>query len=134
MDDLSARLKTVTRLTFFFLSACFLAWFFFPAQQAWWGGLVIGTIASLVNAWHLGWKVIQMGANAASRGTKRVTLGFFTRSCIGLLAIVASTRAFTFEPAATVMGLFVAQLATLVIGFISRDKENARSLRERGEN
>ncbi|EFM09093.1 ATP synthase I [Paenibacillus curdlanolyticus YK9] len=135
IDNLSAYLKTVTRLTFFFLSVCCVCWAVFPAQQAWWGGLVIGTIASLVNALHLGWKVIRIGENAAAGGNRRSTLGYVTRACIGVLAAVIATRTFDFRIEAVAAGLIVAQLATLLLGFWTiRKRERTQSLDERGEN
>lgn len=135
IDNLSAHLRTVTRLTFFFLSVCFICWAVFPAQQAWWGGLIVGTVASLVNALHLAWKVDSIGARAAGGGKGRPSLGFFTRACIGLLAAVIATRTLDFRVEAVAMGLFVAQLATLLLGFWAKRKRGrTQSLDERGEN
>ncbi|WP_317966258.1 ATP synthase subunit I [Paenibacillus sp. CCS19] len=124
-------------MTFFFLSVCFICWAVFPAQQAWWGGLVVGTVAGLVNALHLGWKVSQIGANAAARSNRRSTLGYVTRACIGLLAAVIATRTFDFRIEAVAAGLFVAQLVTLLLGFWTmrkRGRTQSQSLDERGEN
>lgn len=135
MDDLSAHVKTVTRLTFFFLSVCCLAWVFLPAYESWWGGLMIGGAASLLNARHLAWKVTRIGANAAAHTNRRANLGFFTRACIALLAVVIAIKTYTFQLPATVAGLFVAQLATLILGFLSKRKLMAtNSTDERGEN
>lgn len=135
MDDLSAHLKAVTRVTFFFMSLCCIAWAVMPEHESWWGGLMIGGAASLVNARILGWKVTKIGANAAVQGTKRTNIGFFTRSCVALLAVVIATQTYTFQLSATVAGLFVAQLATLILGFLSRRKLMASNpTDERGEN
>jgi ATP synthase protein I len=122
-------------LTFFFLSVCFICWAAFPSQQAWWGGLVVGTAASLVNALHLAWKVDRIGAIAAAGGKGRASLGFFTRACIGLLAAVIATTTFDFRVEAVAAGLFVAQLATLLLGiWTKRKRGRTQSLDERGEN
>lgn len=135
MDELSGHLRTVMRLTFFFLSLCFIGWALFPEQKPFFGGLVIGAAASLANAFHLSWKVRRIGANAADRGTKRINLGFLTRACIGLLAAVVATEYFSFSVVGTILGLFVAQLATLILGFRARGGPAARhSSDERGEN
>jgi ATP synthase protein I len=135
MDDLSAHLRTVTRITFLFLSVCFIGWALLPEYKPLFGGLVIGAAGSLINARHLAWKVNRVGANAAEQGTRRVNLGFLTRGCVALLAVVVSTETLSFSLAATVAGLFTAQLATLVLGFLSRVKPvSPDPTDERGEN
>ncbi|GLX70119.1 ATP synthase subunit I [Paenibacillus glycanilyticus] len=135
MDDLSAHLKAVTRITFLFMSLCCVAWALMPENESWWGGLMIGGAASLINAYHLSWKVTKVGAVAAAQIKKRVNLGFVTRACITLLAVVIATKTYTFQLSATVAGLFVAQLATLILGFLSRRKLMASNpTDERGEN
>ncbi|GFN32720.1 ATP synthase subunit I [Paenibacillus xylaniclasticus] len=135
MDNMSAHLKTITRVMFALLSVCFIVWALFPEHEAWWGGFVIGAIASLVNALHLSWKVNQIGANAAAGNKRRTTLGYFTRACIGLLAAVIATRTFDFRIEAVAAGLITAQLATLLLGFWAvRKRERMQSLDERGEN
>ncbi|WP_127534254.1 ATP synthase subunit I [Paenibacillus kobensis] len=135
MDNMSAHLKTVTRFMFALLSVSFIGWALFPEHEVWWGGFVIGAIASLVNALHLAWKVNTIGANAAAGNKRRSTLGYFTRACIGLLAAVIATGTFDFRIEAVATGLFTAQLATLLLGFWAiRKRERMQSVDERGEN
>ncbi|MCM3628046.1 ATP synthase subunit I [Paenibacillus glycanilyticus] len=135
MDDLSAHLKAVTRVVFLFMSLCCIGWALLPAYENWWGGLMIGGAASLINAYHLSWKVKRAGAIAVAQIKKRVNLGFFTRACVALLAVVIATKTYTFQLSAVVAGLFVAQLATLILGFLSRRKLMASNpTDERGEN
>jgi ATP synthase protein I len=135
MDDLSAHLRTVMRITFFFLSLCCIGWALWPEHKPLFGGLVIGAAASLANAFHLSWKVQRIGANAAAQGTKRNTLGFLTRASVGLLAVVVATEYLSFSLYGTVAGLFAAQLATLILGIrIKRSPAVRHSSEERGEN
>lgn len=135
MDDLSGHLRTVTRITFFFLSVCFIGWALLPEHKPLFGGLILGAVASLANAFHLSWKVRQVGSYAAAGIKKRNNLGFLTRACIGLLAAVLADRYFSFSLYGTVAGLFVAQLATLILGFIAKRNSAVRhSTDERGEN
>jgi ATP synthase protein I len=135
MDDLSAHLKTVTRLTFLFLSVCFIGWALLPEYKPVFGGLILGALGSLVNAHHLAWKVNRIGANAAERGTRKQTLGYLTRACVALLVAVIATRTLSFSLPAAVAGLFTAQLATLILGFVSKRKTALpNSTDERGEN
>jgi ATP synthase protein I len=136
MDDLSAHLKSVKRITFMCLSLCFIGWAVLPGYKPYFGGFIVGAIASLANAYHLFWKVNRIGANAAEQGTKRISLGFLTRSCIALLAVVVSQNEhLSFDLYATVAGLFVAQLATLILGFRAKRHLAVRQFTdERGEN
>ncbi|SEN60525.1 ATP synthase subunit I [Paenibacillus sp. OV219] len=135
MDDLSGHLRTVTRITFFFLSLCFIGWALLPDYKPLFGGLILGAVASLANAFHLSWKVQRTGAFAVAGIKKRNNLGFLTRACIALLAAVIATRYFSFSIYGTVAGLFVAQLATLILGFIAKRNSAVRhSTDERGEN
>ncbi|SDX26446.1 ATP synthase subunit I [Paenibacillus sp. CF384] len=135
MDDLSGHLRTVKRITFFFLSLCFIGWALLPEYKPFFGGLVLGTAASLANAFHLSWKVQRVGALSAAGIQKRHNLGFLTRACIALLAVVIATKYFSFSLYGTVAGLFVAQLATLILGFkAKRDPAVRHSTDERGEN
>ncbi|WP_192043401.1 ATP synthase subunit I [Paenibacillus lycopersici] len=135
MDELSSHLRTVTRITFLFLSLCFVGWALFPAAKPHFGGLILGTAASLANAFHLSWKVQRAGSYAAAQVKRRVNLGFLTRACIALLAYVVATKYFSFSLYGTVAGLFTAQLATLLLGFKAKSKPAARhSTDERGEN
>ncbi|WP_219834458.1 ATP synthase subunit I [Paenibacillus sp. R14(2021)] len=136
MKDLPSHLRTVKRITFFFLSACFVGWALLPEYKPLFGGLILGAAASLVNAFHLSWKVQRIGAKAAAaQSSKRNNLGFLTRACIALLAVVIATEYLSYNLYGAVAGLFVAQLATLILGFRSMSRSAARhSSDERGEN
>lgn len=135
MDDLSGHLRTVMRVTFFFLSLCCVGWALWPEYKPHFGGLIVGAAASLVNAFHLSWKVQRIGANAAVKGSKRSTLGFFTRACVALLAVVVATQYLSFSLYGTVAGLFLVQLAILLLGFrAKRSLAIKHSSNERGEN
>ncbi|MDF2720354.1 MAG: synthase [Paenibacillus sp.] len=134
MNDLSARLKVTTRASYFMLCICFLSWAIFPQHKAVFAGLAIGVAASVINSLHLSWKIHQLTDLALGKTSRKTTLGFLTRACIALLAVVVSTRTFHFNLIATLAGLFFAQLATLVLGIITtvRDKQSQPSA-ERGE-
>jgi ATP synthase protein I len=134
MDEFAARLKAVTRTSFLFLSACFLGWALFPAYKEIFAGLVIGAAASLINALHLAWKINRIGDAAARQTKRRPTLGYLTRACIGLLAVIISTRTFHFDLVSTIAGLFLAPLATLLLGVAANARKgNRHPARERGD-
>ncbi|RKN78829.1 ATP synthase subunit I [Paenibacillus ginsengarvi] len=134
MNDLSARLKTATRASYLMLCICFLGWAIFPQYKGVFAGLVIGIAASVINSLHLSWKIYRLTDLALGKTSRKTTLGFLTRACIVLLAVIVSTRTFQFNLIATLAGLFFVQLATLVLGIIStvRDKQSEPTV-ERGE-
>lgn len=112
----------VRRFTFLLLSVTFICWFVWPQLQTVFGGFVVGVIASLVNAYHLSWKVGRIGENAALQNKKKTTLGFLTRAAIGLLAVVLATRWFHYNLEATVAGLCVAPIVSLTVGWVLNRK------------
>lgn len=117
MDDLSAHLKAVTRVTFLFMSLCCIAWALLPDYESWWGGLMIGGAASLVNAYHLSWKVKKVGASAAATDQEEGKPRIFHPCMHRVIGSCNCDKTYTFQLSATVVGLFVAQLATLILGF-----------------
>ncbi|MEX2459748.1 MAG: ATP synthase subunit I [Paenibacillaceae bacterium] len=122
MNDLTALQKTVTRITFFFLSICFLGWAFLPQFAGYFSGFVIGSSASLISFNFLAWKIRRITNNVLLQNKRRVNIGFFTRAAVALLAVVISFRYEQVELVATVGGLFFAQVAAFVVGILSSRK------------
>ncbi|TBL72947.1 ATP synthase subunit I [Paenibacillus thalictri] len=121
MDDFSAHLKTVQRVTLFFLSICFMGWALAPSYKLYFAGLILGTIASFVNARFLAWKIEQLTKAVIEKTNRKINMGFATRVSIALLAVLV---AYKFKDhiaiSTTLAGLFFVQLATLLLGIISR--------------
>ncbi|QGQ93472.1 ATP synthase subunit I [Paenibacillus psychroresistens] len=122
MNDITALQKTVTRITFCFLSICFLGWAFLPQYAGYLSGLVIGSSASLISFNFLAWKIRRLTDKLLLQNKRRVNIGFFTRAAVALLAVVISLRYEQVELVATVVGLFFAQTAAFVVGIISSRK------------
>lgn len=116
MDDLTALQKTVTRITFFFLSICFLGWALLPTYAPYFSGLAIGILASLLNYTFLAWKVRRFTDAIVKKTNRRMTLGFITRAAIALLAVVITLKYKEVNVIATIVGLLFTQLVTLVWG------------------
>lgn len=134
MDDLPALLRKVSRIVFFFLSMGCLGWAIWPGYQNVFGGFMIGAIGGVIISWQLAWKLIRLGNTVVSGRKPRSGLGFLTRACIGLLAAIISIRMLDFNPAATVAGLIVPPMATLLLGLIARRRlTDGHSTDERGE-
>lgn len=125
MDDFSAHLNATFRIILFILSLCFLSWAVFPEYRAYSLGLILGITVSWVNAKYLAWKIQILSDAAVKKEKKRVNLGFFVRASTALLAVVLALRFDEIEFSTTLAGLFVAQLVTLLTGFLStaRKKE-----------
>ncbi|TVY09286.1 ATP synthase subunit I [Paenibacillus cremeus] len=123
MDDFSAHLKTVQRITIFFLSFCFMGWAVMPSYRGLFAGLILGTVVSWLNARYLAWKIEQLAQAVLEKSNRKINLGFITRASIALLAVVIAYR-FQDQIAlsTTLAGLFFSQLATLLLGIISRWK------------
>jgi ATP synthase protein I len=120
MDQLPTLLRGVSRFTFFFLSLGCICWAIWPDEKALFGGFILGAIGSLLGSWHLGWKTTRL-ADVITNGRKpRSGFGFLTRASIALLVVVVSVRYMEFNLAATVIGLFVAPLATLLLSLFAR--------------
>lgn len=119
MDDFAAHLKTVQRITLFFLSFCFLGWALVPVYRGYFAGLILGTVFSLINSRYLAWKIEQIGQAAAEKTNRKINLGFFTRASMALIAVLISLKFEQIEFSTTLAGLFFAQLATLLLGIIS---------------
>lgn len=134
--SVTAYLKTVTRLSLFFLSATCLAWAVYPKYGDVFGGLIVGVIAGLINLSHLAWRVRRIADQAArTREPKRSTIGFLFRACIALLAALVATKQFHFSLAAVIAGIVGVPLTTLAAGALLYRKNTDSPLPdERGDN
>lgn len=118
MDDLASLQKNVTRITFLFLSVCFIGWALLPAYSGYFSGLIIGTIASLISYTFLAWKVRQATDAMIKKTNRKVYLGYLTRAAIALLAVVITLRYPQIELTGTIIGLFFTQMTTLSVGLL----------------
>lgn len=123
MDEFSATLKTVQNIFLFFLSFCLAAWAFFVDYRVYIAGIMLGSLASMVNARFLAYKINKMAAAAIEQKGRKVTLGFLTRAAIaGFAGLVAVRYPEQVALTTTIVGYFFAQLATLVLGIVSNRK------------
>lgn len=124
MDDFAAHLKTVQRITFFFLSFCFLAWAIVPAHRPYIAGLILGTAVSLINSLYLAWKIQQLTKAVIEQSKRRINMGFITRAAMALLAVLLAYKYEQIAISTTLIGLFFTQLVTLLLGITSSWKAN----------
>lgn len=134
MDELPKLVQGITRFTLFFLSLGCVAWAVWPDEKAVFGGFMVGAIGSVVASWHLAWKTRRLGDVIVAGRKPRGGFGFLFRASLALLAAVLSDRYLGFNPAATVVGLFTAPLATLLLSLLAnRRLRGGNSEYERGE-
>lgn len=123
MDDFSAHLKAVQKFTLFFLSICFFAWALLPEYRAYSMGLIVGTCVSYINAQYLAMKIQQLTKAVVEKTNRKVNLGFITRASIALLTVVLVVKyPEKIALSTTLAGLFVVQLATLLLGIVSNSR------------
>lgn len=108
---------------FFAISLIFVAWYFWPDYKSVFGGLVVGLIASLVNVYHLYWKVKKIGTLASMQSEKKTPLGFLTRAAIAVLAYIFSVQYGNFSATATIAALVVAPLITLLVSWANTRRQ-----------
>jgi ATP synthase protein I len=120
MDDFSAHLKAVQNVFLFFLSFCLAAWAVLVEYRPYMAGLMLGSVASMINARYLAWKIHKFTAAAIEQKGRKVNLGFLTRAAIAALAgLIAVRYPQHIALTTTIAGYFFAQLATLVLGILS---------------
>jgi ATP synthase protein I len=92
MDDFSAHLKTVKNVFLFFLSFCLTVWALFVEYRPYSAGLMLGSVASMINARYLAWKIHKFTEAALEKKGRKVNLGFLTRAAIAALAGLVAVR------------------------------------------
>jgi len=119
MNEFGLHLHKVQRITFLLLSLCFLSWALLPAYRSYCAGLILGISVSLINARYTAWKIEQVANMALSQTKRKANLGFFTRASIALIAVIIAIRVEQIELSTTLVGLFVVQAVSFVVGILS---------------
>lgn len=118
MIDISSILNVVTRVVFLLMSLFLFGYVLMPDLRPEMLGLTLGLAAGLVNVRYLAKKVHQLAELAVSTEKKKFNFGFVTRMCIALLVVMFAVRFGEISLAATIIGLFSAQLLLLVVALI----------------
>jgi len=113
------------RTALFFMSALLAAWAFVPEGRTVAAGLLLGTVASVVNAFLLRRRVEQIGRMAAEGRARRAGSGLGARVATVLLAVLVAHRyPDWFSMPAVIAGCFFVQIA---IFFAAIAQHNSRS-------
>lgn len=92
MDELSKLSRALTAGTLGFLALCFLGGAFLPGLQSIMLGMALGAAVSWINAYYLGRKVRRVADAAAAGESKRINMGFLTRTATAVLAVLAAMK------------------------------------------
>lgn len=123
MNDLSAHLRVVTRNAIYFFVGCLLLWAIVPNIRPYVAGLMLGALVSLFNTHLLALKIQQISQRVLELEGKRVGTGFLSRVSMVLIAVLISAKLSHFSLVFTLIGLFLVQLATLLMGILKAFKK-----------
>lgn len=124
MNDMSAYLKTASRIALFLLSFCLLGWALFEPYRSYMAGVILGIVVSLVNAYYLSYKIREFTRMIEHNAGRRVNLGFLTRASTAVLAVFAASKTEHIEVVTTAAGIFFVPLSTIVVGLINRSRDS----------
>lgn len=92
MTDMGSIVNMITRVAFGLMSVSLLVWAFAPEYRAISLGLFLGMAVGLVNIRYLALKVRQVTESVGQGKRGKMSLGFLTRLCFGLLVIMVAVR------------------------------------------
>ncbi|MBP1992586.1 ATP synthase subunit I [Paenibacillus eucommiae] len=120
---MNTQLKPMVRITLLVVSVSLLVWIIFPSYRTYAAGLVLGVVISFINAWFLFMKIEALARNAAEGSDKRINLGFISRVCMAIIAVMIAVKIPDFNLVFTIIGLFFVQVATLLRGMFISNKD-----------
>ncbi|AOZ93201.1 ATP synthase subunit I [Paenibacillus crassostreae] len=114
MDNTISIVNTVTRLSLLMMSALLVGWALYPEYRTVTSGMVLGIVVGLVNTSLLSLKVRKL-ADAIVTQKRQFGLGFVTRLCFSILAVMLAIKMDQFSIEATIAGLFLPQILTIPV-------------------
>nr|WP_295973226.1 ATP synthase subunit I [uncultured Bacillus sp.] len=134
MSELSEMYARQRKYIYFLLAILVLGWGFTDYQTIFLG-LILGTVISLFNLWHLARRTEKFGeAVSKGKGGKKRSLGMFTRMAAAILGvIIAMEFPEYFHVLSVVFGLMAAYIVIMIDSFFQLFKIHKQQ-RKRGEN
>lgn len=117
------QMKPIVRAVLLLLSVSLFVWLLVPAYRSYANGFMLGMMISLINAWILLTKIEALSRNIAEGTQKRVNLGFVSRVCMAIIAVMIAVKLPQVDLVSTIIGLFFVQMATLLMGLLFSKKE-----------
>jgi len=118
MTDMSSIVNTVTRVAFLLMSASLFIWAFAPQHRPVSLGFLLGVLTGLINIRYLALKIRQITESVANRQRRRLSLGFVTRLCLGLLVIMVAVKFDEVSLGATIAGLFIMPVLLIPVSIL----------------
>lgn len=117
MNDLSAHLRIMLRVFYIWLAGCLMVWAVFPSFKTYSAGLILGSSVSFLNALFLGRKVHFISETVVQQKAARINIGFLSRICFMLLAVMVVIKFPQFDLLFTMIGFMFAPLTAFIVGF-----------------
>ncbi|MFC0216403.1 ATP synthase subunit I [Paenibacillus chartarius] len=117
---MNVHMKPIVRAVLLAMSVSLVIWAVFPAYRSYATGFILGMMVSLINAWLLMIKIEAISKMVAEGTKKRVNLGFVSRVCMAILAVMVAVKLPQVDLVFTIIGLFSVQLGTLVMGLVTK--------------
>ncbi|MBO2944754.1 ATP synthase subunit I [Paenibacillus sp. F411] len=124
MNDLTSIVGAVTRISYLIMAALFLGWAVYPEFRPEFAGGILGMTAGLFNFRFLSLKVRQVAQMAVDNHDKRLSFGFITRLCIGVLIAAVAIKLEQVSLGAAVAGLFIPQVLTIPVSIVFSLRNN----------
>lgn len=118
MNDLTAQMRELLRIYCLWVAVCLVLWIVVQDAKSYLAGLILGSSISYINAVHLGRKIVQFSEAVTTNQTKRMSIGFVSRICFVLIAVMLASKLTQFSVLFTIIGFAFAPLVMLVIGII----------------
>lgn len=116
MDDIASIVKGVTKVSLIIMAGLLMGWALHPETRIYTLGMVLGMAGGLVSTRHLSSKVRNVAHAVTTPGSRAYSLGFISRICFALLAVMFSVKVEHFSLELTIAGLFLPQLLTIPVG------------------
>lgn len=118
MNDLTAQMRELLRIYCLWVAVCLVLWIVVQDAKSYLAGLILGSSISYINAVHLGRKIVRFSEAVTTNQTKRMSIGFVSRICFVLIAVMLASKLTQFSVLFTIIGFAFAPLVMLVIGII----------------
>ncbi|MGF7049055.1 ATP synthase protein I [Paenibacillus sp. DS2015] len=116
MGDIASILKGVTRLSLVIMAGLVMGWALHPESRIYTLGMAVGMVAGLVNTSYLSMRIRKVIHAVTTQESRAFSLGFLSRICFSILAVMFSVKYEHFSLELTIAGLFLPQLLTIPVG------------------
>lgn len=126
MNDLNDIMQPLLRTLYVWLALCILVWLFILDWRPYAAGMFLGSLISWVNAQFLVMKIRQVTAMVLEKKGRRANIGFVSRVCFSLIAVMAAVRIEEIDLLTTILGFFYCPIVAFFVGIyaLRKDKQS----------